>query len=127
MRTPEQKAEHAAKERARRAAKRQATAKKPDGRPAATKGKPKPVSKKRNSRRSARVPADSVFVFVKRVDDLPRRALAILNAIERIGSGTAEQVAAAVLRKDYSGRQELAYLSGFFLRQFVKRGAVSVA
>lgn len=79
--------------------------------------------------RGARVAADSVFAFVKRPDDpttLPARGLAILNAIEKLGSGTAEQVAKRVVKSDYDGKQELVYLSGFFLRKMLNLGLVSV-
>lgn len=85
------------------------------------------IKKVRPSRSGeARVTAASVFAFVKQVDGLPRRAQAILNAIEKIETGTAEQVAKRVVKSDYDGKQELVYLSGFFLRKFVKLGAVTV-
>lgn len=83
-------------------------------------------SAKRKSSGRSRVTAGAVFTFVKSVNNLQPRAKAILNAIEKIGSGTAVQVAARVVKSDYDGKQELVYLSGFFLRKFVKLGAVSV-
>ena len=95
---------------------------------------PKRTSKRKLSKtprarkiaRGLRMRASSVCVFVKPLKGLQPRAQAILNAIEKIGEGTAEQVAKAVNKKDYNGKQDLVYLSKFFLRRFLNRGAVKV-
>ena len=117
----------ATKKRATKAAPRVRKAAKPK---AEKKVREKKVRVKAATSGRVRIQADAVFVFEKRpagIDEqVPYRGIAILNAIEKVGEGSAEQVAKRVVKSDYDGKQELVYLSGYFLRKLVKLGAVSV-
>mgnify|MGYP001575379438 CR=1 FL=1 len=87
----------------------------------------KPARQRKTATRR-RFAAGTTFVFVKRVEDgLPRRAIAVLNAAEKIGSGSLAQIAAKIVKSDYDGKQDLVRMSAYFLGRFAALGAVSVA
>ena len=76
------------------------------------------------------IPWTTVFSFKKRPADLESklpgaRFAAVLDAIEKIGSGTAKQVGAAIT--DYNRKGDRERLAGVTLRALLAIGAVSIA
>ncbi len=95
---------------------RQSKADKPERAPRAAKG-------------SARLSAETVFVFKTSEGvekKIPPRGIAFLNALEKLERGTADQVAARVVKSDYNGKQDTKMLSRYFLRKLYNVGAVKV-